>query len=133
MFFKNFLFFKYESTLNVYKIQPVHRAPGSLIVQEESSKLMGQMTSGKYFFFKFRKIRAFGSVLLRSTQRTPKQAAVQSSFSQIYYFSTHFSLSQASCNRNLTATSRFPRDAADPYSGIPSASATYTWYRRKRH
>jgi len=45
------LFKNYESTLNVYKIQPLHRMPVSSIVQEEFSKLMRQKTSGKEHFF----------------------------------------------------------------------------------
>jgi len=40
---------------------------------------------------------------------------------------THFSFSLASGSKNLTATSRLPRVVVVPYSGIPSASATYTY------
>ena len=40
---------------------------------------------------------------------------------------THFSFSLASGSKNLTATRRLPRVVVVPYSGIPSASATYTF------
>lgn len=38
----------------------------------------------------------------------------------------YFSFSDASCSKNFTATKRFSEQIAEPYSGIPSASATYT-------
>lgn len=64
--------------------------------------------------------------LARSSVVTTKRnanCAKRCSRARLY---THFSFSLASGSKNLTATRRLPTLIVVPYSGIPSASATYT-------
>lgn len=63
-------------------------------------------------------------MLVQSSVTIMKQNANCDFHMDVY---THFSFSLASGSKNLTATSRLPRVVVVPYSGIPSASATYTF------
>lgn len=57
-------------------------------------------------------------------RRNETECKLRLPYGRVY---THFSFSLAPGSKNLTATSRLPRVVVVPYSGIPSASATYTF------
>lgn len=77
---------KYEN------IQPVHRAPGSLIVQEESSKLMGQLTSGKFFFQISENSGIWFGIIKEHTTNTKTGSCSEQRLSNLLFLYSLFSL-----------------------------------------